>query len=404
MDVYLLSLGDHLPDPASGERPSQRARLHGIVDLAVLAEELGFDGVAVGEHHFHQYIVSAPELLLAAIAERTSRLRLATAVTLLAQADPVRVAEQLNTLDVLSGGRAELTVARGVSPRTWAAFGLADEDHVRHRLEVNLQLLLRLLTEDEVTWHGGSRASLRNVRVEPRPIQQPRPPIWMGGGLSLRSADLAARHGLPLMLPSTLRPPASHLPVVDHYRAEMARRGHEGLARVGLPVHVYVAPTTAEAERAWRPHWDAYARFARSLRGGAVNGPAAPAPGGTTPVSTRDAAAGPGPDPTPSGQGDPAAGSHLAPSDPAAGPGPAGARAVAGTDVGAAVDLDPGDPDGPAVFGDPASVADRLVRLRDRLDLDVELLMFDVGGLPPERVRASMELFGREVLPALIDP
>jgi alkanesulfonate monooxygenase SsuD/methylene tetrahydromethanopterin reductase-like flavin-dependent oxidoreductase (luciferase family) len=335
MDVYLLSLGDHLPDPVSGRRVSQRDRLRGIVDMAVLAEEVGFTGVAVGEHHFHGYIVSAPELLLAAIADATTRLRLTTAVTLLAHADPVRVAEQLNTLDVLSDGRAEMTIARGVSSRTWRAFGLRDEDEVRRRLQANLQLLLRLLTEDEVTWDGESRPSLTGVRVEPRSIQRPRPPIWMGGGLSTRSAELAARHGLPLMLPSTLRPPESHLPVVEHYRAEMLRHAPGDRARVGLPVHVFVAPTTAGARATWQPHWEAYARFANSLRGD------------DRPVDLCQAL------------------------------------------------------DGPAVCGDPPTVAARLRGLREVLGLDVLLLLFDIGGLPREQARSSLALFGREVIPLL---
>ena len=335
MDVYVLSLGDHLPDPRSGALASQRERLRGIAEMAPLAEELGFTGIAVGEHHFQQYIVSAPELLLAAMAGSTSRLRLATAVTLLASADPVRLAEQLNTLDVISGGRAEMTVARGVSSRTWTAFGSRDEAEVRRRFEENLQLRLRLLTEDEVTWQGTTRASLDGVRVEPRPIQRPHPPIWMGGGLSRRSAELAAAHALPLILPSTLRRPESHLPIVEHYRGEMRRHGHGGLARVGLPIHVFVSTSMAAAERSWRPYWEAYSQFAHPLRG---------------------------------------------PGQPAA---PVDALG------------------GPAVYGDPPSVAHRLLRLRDMLDLDLALILFDVGGIPGPELRTSIELFGHEVLPLL---
>jgi alkanesulfonate monooxygenase SsuD/methylene tetrahydromethanopterin reductase-like flavin-dependent oxidoreductase (luciferase family) len=233
VDVYLLSLGDHLPDPVTGRRVTQARRLRSIVDAAVLAEQLGFAGAGIGEHHFHGYIVSAPELLLAAIAERTSRLRLATAVTLLAHANPVRVAEQLNTLDALSGGRAEISVARGVSPRAWNAFGSPDEDDVRGRLAENLGLLLRLLDDQEdgqeVSWAGSTRPPLRGVRIQPRPVQVPRPPIWVGGGFSLRSAELAAAHRLPLLLPSTLHEAGVHLPVVAYYREQMRvleRAGH----------------------------------------------------------------------------------------------------------------------------------------------------------------------------------
>ncbi|MEO6081528.1 MAG: LLM class flavin-dependent oxidoreductase, partial [Umezawaea sp.] len=144
MDVYLLILGDHLPDPVTGAVVSEAARLQAVVEQAVVAEEAGFTGVAIGEHHFTQYIVSAPELLLATIAARTTTLRLSTGVTLLAHRDPVLVAEELATLDVLSLGRAELVVARGVSPRTDAVFGI-HSDELRARFDENLRLLLRLL-------------------------------------------------------------------------------------------------------------------------------------------------------------------------------------------------------------------------------------------------------------------
>jgi alkanesulfonate monooxygenase SsuD/methylene tetrahydromethanopterin reductase-like flavin-dependent oxidoreductase (luciferase family) len=333
MDVYLLSFGDYLPDAVSGHCCSQRQRLRCIIETAVLAEEVGFTGVAIGEHHFSQYIVSSPELLLAAIATRTTRVRLATAVTLLAQADPVRVAEQLNTLDALSAGRAEITVARGVSRSTWAAFGLADEDAVRHRFDENLRLLLRLLTEDNVTWQGPGRAPLDAVGVQPRPVQSPRPPIWMGGGLSMRSADLAAEHLLPLMLPSTLRHPDSHLSIVRHYRQRM--RGHEAQAGIGIPVHVLVAPSDAEARTRWPPYLESYARFASTLRG----------------------------------TGQPWRVSDLL--------------------------------RGPAICGDPATVAARLLRLQGLLGLDRVLVVFDAGGLPPDQVLAGVELFGTQVLPLL---
>ncbi|MEU5696615.1 LLM class flavin-dependent oxidoreductase [Actinosynnema sp. NPDC020468] len=259
MDVYLLILGDHLPNPCSGGEVSESDRLRMIVEQAVVAEEAGFTGVAIGEHHFTRYIVSAPELLLAMIAARTSRLRLSTGVTLLAHHDPVRVAEELSTLDVLSGGRAELIVARGVSQRTDEAFGV--HDHLRARFEENLRLLLTLLAEPHVTWRGRFRSPLEDVTTVPRPIQQPRPLVWIGSG-SAASADLAVDLDLPLMLPSTLRDPDTHLPVVERYREAMGGRG-----RVALPSHMFVADTAASARARWRPHLEAYANFADMWRG-----------------------------------------------------------------------------------------------------------------------------------------
>jgi len=260
MDVYLLILGDHLPDPCTGAVVSEAARLRAVVEQAVVAEEAGFTGVAIGEHHFTRYIVSAPELLLATIAARTSTLRLSTGVTLLAHRDPVLVAEELATLDVLSLGRAELVVARGVSPRTDAVFGI-HSDELRARFDENLRLLLRLLEEPDVTWQGRFRPPLQGVTTTPRPLQRPHPPVWIGSGSAV-SADLGVELGMPLMLPSTLRDPGTHRPVVERYRSAMGAKG-----RVALPSHVFVAPSSAEARRKWRPHLGAYATFADPWRG-----------------------------------------------------------------------------------------------------------------------------------------
>jgi alkanesulfonate monooxygenase SsuD/methylene tetrahydromethanopterin reductase-like flavin-dependent oxidoreductase (luciferase family) len=259
MDVYLLILGDHLPDPCTGDVVTEADRLRAIVEQAVAAEAAGFTGVAIGEHHFTRYIVSAPELLLATIAARTSTLRLSTGVTLLAHHDPVLVAEELATLDVVSSGRAELIVARGVSQRTDLAFGVQDD--LRARFDENLRLLLRLLEEPRVTWAGRYRSPLVDVTTTPRPVQQPRPLVWIGSGSAV-SADLAVELDLPLMLPSTLRDPGTHQPLVDRYRTAMDGRG-----RVALPSHVFVAPTAAGARTTWRPHLAAYARFATPWRG-----------------------------------------------------------------------------------------------------------------------------------------
>jgi alkanesulfonate monooxygenase SsuD/methylene tetrahydromethanopterin reductase-like flavin-dependent oxidoreductase (luciferase family) len=334
MDIELLSLGDHLPDPLTGELTSASRRIRSIVEAAVFAETLGFSGVALGEHHFCRYIVPAPELLLSTIAARTSTIRIGTAVTLLAHLDAVRAAEQLCTLDVLSGGRAQLTAARGVSLKTCAAFGAPSEE-LRPRFDENLRLLLRLLTEEEVTWSGRFRAPLDRVRLSPRPVQQPHPPVSVGGGLSTISADLAAELGLPLMLPSTFREPEQHVAVVERYRRAMRDNGHEDRIRVGAPSHVHVGRSTAEARSRWRPYLGAYATFANDLRGDG------------TPVDVD--------------------------------------RLLQGA----------------AVCGDPEEVIERLRALRDRLGLDVLLVLLDVGGLPEDELFATLELFGREVLPAL---
>jgi alkanesulfonate monooxygenase SsuD/methylene tetrahydromethanopterin reductase-like flavin-dependent oxidoreductase (luciferase family) len=262
----LLSLADHIGDPATGRRESQAERLQRVVDTAVDAEAAGFVAFGVGEHHFSDYIISAPELVLAAASARTERIVLGTSVTLLANTDPVRQAEQLAMLDVLSGGRAEMTFARGVSESTAHAFGIADFNELRPRFEEYLRLVLRLFTEDEVTWEGSYRAPLEKIRLEPRPVQQPYPPMWIGGGLSTTSTELAATLGLPLFLPSLFRWPVDYLEIVEFYRARHLEEGHEHPPRVGFPSYLHVATTSQEARSRWRPHLEHYRDFALTLR------------------------------------------------------------------------------------------------------------------------------------------
>lgn len=262
----LLSLADHLPDPATGRHTTQVERFQLIVESAVRAEQAGFEHVGVGEHHFGHYILPSPFLLLSAIAAKTQKIRLGTSVTLLAGLDPVRVAEDLVTLDVLANGRAELTVARGVEVATQAAFGIADQGELRARFDENLRLLLRLLTEEKVTWAGRFRTSLRDVRLEPRPVQKPHPPLWVGGGLSTVSCDLAAELGLPFSLPSLFCFPEDYLPIVDRYRASMTAAGKAEKIAVAYPSYVHVARTSQEARERFRPYLENYVRVATTCR------------------------------------------------------------------------------------------------------------------------------------------
>jgi len=263
----LLSLADHLPDPATGLYTTQAERFQLIVELAVHAERVGFERVGIGEHHFGHYILPSPFVLLGAIAAKTERIRLGTSVTLLAGLDPVRVAEDLVTLDAISNGRAELTAARGVEVTTQVAFGITDKDELRPRFDENLRLLLRLLSEEKVTWSGRFRSPLQEVRLEPRPVQKPHPPLWVGGGLSTISCDLAADLGLPLSLPSLFCFPEDYLPILERYRASMAAAGNAHKIAVAYPSHVHVARTSQEARQRFRPYLESYVRAASGCRG-----------------------------------------------------------------------------------------------------------------------------------------
>ncbi len=265
VEYGLISLADHLADPTTGVRITQRQRLAELVDQIVLAEKVGFEVFGVGEHHFGNYILPSPELVLAMAAARTERITLGTSVSLLANIDPVRYAEKLAVLDVLSNGRAEATFARGASEKTAEAFGIHSFEELRPRFDESLRLVLRLLSEAEVSWQGEYRSGLDRVRIEPRPIQHPYPTMWVGGGLSNVSADLAADLGLPLMLPSLFRWPVDFREIADHYRARS--RGHGFTPRVGFPTYLHVAKTSQEARRRWRPHLEHYKEFAMEIRG-----------------------------------------------------------------------------------------------------------------------------------------
>lgn len=265
MELGLLSLGDWLPDPVTGERCSQRGRLDSIVDMGVRGEELGFEVLAVGEHHFNDYIVSSPLIMLAAVAVRTQRIKLTTGVTLLPLLDPVRLAEDFDTVDQLSGGRMSLVLGRGISSDGYAEFGV-EPAGARDLTVEKLALLRRLWREEQVSWTGPSRPALDAIGIGPRAFQ-PSPRVWMGTGMSEDSIRWTAELGMPLMLPSIFKPAEEWRDLVALYRQLMEESGHSDQALVGACSHVHVAGTTQAARGSWRPYLTSYAGWANRLRG-----------------------------------------------------------------------------------------------------------------------------------------
>jgi alkanesulfonate monooxygenase SsuD/methylene tetrahydromethanopterin reductase-like flavin-dependent oxidoreductase (luciferase family) len=262
--IGLLTLVDHLAEPIGGERIPARQRLDEVVAEAILAEEVGFERFAVGEHHFSDYILSNPSLVLAAIAARTARIRLMTAVTLLPCRDAVQTAEDIGILDNISNGRLDISVARGVSEEASRAFDVPREQ-VYTILQEKLDLLLAILREGVIP-AGHPRGG--GLPVGPVPVQRPHPPVWIGGGLSAESTDMAVSRGLPLILPSLFRYPEDYLPMIDRYREGMHRAGRADDIRVALPSHCWVAKTSQEARAQFRPYLEQYVAFARQLREG----------------------------------------------------------------------------------------------------------------------------------------
>ena len=245
MELGLLTLGDHRADPQTGIRTSQAVKHQRLLDYLDTAAPAGFDTVIVGEHHFSDFIISVPQVFLTWVGARHPDLRLATGVTLLPHHDPVRLAEDFATLDVVSGGRAELWVGKGVEPKVYRQFGQDAADAVEMQDE-GLRLLIRLWTEQNVTWSGRFRPPLENVTLEPRPVQQPHPPISVASS-SPESATAAAELGLGITA-TLLAFDRETLPrLADAYYEAWDAAGHEHEPRVTLNAHVHVAPTSQEA-------------------------------------------------------------------------------------------------------------------------------------------------------------
>jgi probable LLM family oxidoreductase len=217
-----------------------------LLDEIALADVVGLDVFGIGEHHREEFLDSAPAVILAAAAARTKRIRLASAVTVLSAADPVRVFQEFATLDLISGGRAEIVAGRGSFIESFPLFGLKLDDYDSLFAE-KLQLLLQLRDETYVHWSGKHRAPLTGQGVFPRPLQ-PQLPIWLGVGGTPSSFARAGMLGLPLMIAIIGGEPHRFRPLVDLYREAGARAGHPpAQLKIGIHALGYVAATDAQA-------------------------------------------------------------------------------------------------------------------------------------------------------------
>jgi probable LLM family oxidoreductase len=244
VELGVSTFADVRPPPG-GEPVDPGRRLQEVLEEAELAERVGLDVFGVGEHHRPDFAVSAPAVVLAAVAARTERLRLTSTVTVLSSDDPVRVFEEFATLDLLSGGRAEIMVGRGSFVESFPLFGydLADYDSL---FAEKLELLLRLRESTEVTWAGRHRAPLDGQGVYPRPLQEPLP-VWVAVGGTPESAVRAGTLGLPMMLAIIGGMPERFVPFARIHREAAERAGHEPAPALGVNSHTYVAETSERA-------------------------------------------------------------------------------------------------------------------------------------------------------------
>jgi probable LLM family oxidoreductase len=225
---------------------SPAERLRNLIEEIEHADQVGLDVFGIGEHHRKDFLDSAPAVILAAAAARTSRIRLTSAVTVLSSADPVRVFQNFATLDLISQGRAEIVVGRGSFVDSFPLFGLRLEDYDSLFAE-NLDLLLKIRDNEHVTWSGKHRAALTGQGVYPRPLQNPLP-IWLGVGGTPTSFVRAGALGLPLMVAIIGGQTRRFRSLVDLYREAGLRAGHSpDRLKVGVHSLGYVAATTQEA-------------------------------------------------------------------------------------------------------------------------------------------------------------
>ncbi|MGW3915880.1 LLM class flavin-dependent oxidoreductase [Streptomyces sp. NPDC005070] len=251
LDFGLDTFGD-VPVDDSGAPVSHARAIRQVLDEAVLADDIGVDVVALGEHHRPEYSISTPETVLAGIATRTKRIRLSSGVTVLSSDDPVRVFQRFATVDALSGGRAEVILGRGSFTESFPLFGydLADYDKL---FEEKIDLFVRLLDEKPVTWQGGMRAPLDAAEVFP-PTESGHLTTWVGVGGSPPSVVRTARYGLPLMLAVIGGSPERFAGHIDLYRRAAAKFGTIAHP-VGMHSPGFVADTAEEAREA---HWPGY--------------------------------------------------------------------------------------------------------------------------------------------------
>jgi probable LLM family oxidoreductase len=252
IELGLDTFGDVTLD-AAGKRLPQAQVLRDVVAEAVLADQLGLHFFGVGEHHRADFAVSAPEVVLAAIAGQTSRIHLGSAVTVLSSDDPVRVYQRFSTLNALSNGRAEVIVGRGSFTESFPLFGF-DLAHYDVLFEERLDLFAALLAERPVTWSGTTRSPLRDQAVYPPIDPGGTLRTWVGVGGSPASVVRAARHGLPLMLAIIGGNPQRFAPWVDLFHRTVAQSGHEPLP-VGAHSPGHVAATDEQARNELWPHY-----------------------------------------------------------------------------------------------------------------------------------------------------
>lgn len=257
MQFGIFSVGDVTTDPTTGRTPTEHERIKATVEIAKLADEVGLDVVAVGQHHNPPFVASSPTTTLAYIGAQTKKILLSTATTLITTTDPVRIAEDYGTLQHLVDGRMDLMLGRGNTGPVYPWFGKDIRDGVQLAVE-NYALLRRLWDAEVVTWEGRFRTPLHGFTATPRPLDGVAPFVWHGSIRSPEIAEQAAYYGDGFFSNHIFWGPAHTRRMVELYRRRFAHYGHgtEQEAIVGLGGQVFMRHNSQDAVREFRPYFD----------------------------------------------------------------------------------------------------------------------------------------------------
>lgn len=255
MEIGISMFGDNHFD-ASGKLQPVGQRLRELIEAVKLMDQIGLDFFGIGEHHRPDYSVSTPEIILAAAASVTQRIKLGSAVTVLSSADPVRVYQQFATIDHLSNGRAEITVGRGSFTESFPVYGFSLNDYEALFAE-KLGLLRQINERDPITWSGRFRPSLHHQAIFPRAAQE-KIPIWVAVGGTPESVVRAAEAGLPVIFAIIGGNPAQFKPLFDYHKQLHAHFKHPpGLFKVGVHMHCFFGENSRAVADAYYPHYAA---------------------------------------------------------------------------------------------------------------------------------------------------
>lgn len=254
MELGISTFGEVHPDGKAGGAVNAQQRVKELLEEVKLADEVGLDVYAFGEHHRPDFVISAPEIFMAAAASITKNIKLSSSVTVLSSADPVRTFQNFATVDLLSNGRAEMIAGRGSFIESFPLFGydLNDYDALFNE---KLELLLQINREENVTWKGKYRAPIQGQGVYPRPKQEAIP-VWLGVGGTPASAKRAGRLNLPMMIAILGSAPRHFVSFVELYRESAAAAGHDvSKLQLGISSQFYIAEDDATAVKEFWPSY-----------------------------------------------------------------------------------------------------------------------------------------------------